>query len=581
MDADVFSDIRAVVAVGGVKSRTIDPVNVSKALIPIINKPAFVHTLETLKEIGVPEAFLIFNEEGAEASLFSERLSGFAIQTLVEKNPRGTAGCLKPIEDRLLGHTIILAAGLVVLSADDLKQMIAHHRKAEADLTVGLVKLAEKEPLSERVVINDNNEVEDVIQVHASMERRSHMKTSGVYVFESCVLEHIHPDKFMDIKEQLLPKLRRSGMRISSWVHTRNGHGIRSVGDYLRANFELLRDCDLASAYLDGYREIDKQVWVGKNVHIDPSVTLVRPIVIGDDVRINRNVTIVGPSIIGQRCQVDKDSFIRESIFLPDSSLPSSQEVDRCLISGKIIGLDDGYCRESIILDGEPFLDGVGAALGAITVRKVIKMKGGIWKGVNKGLYPSLKRLFDVAASTTAILLTLPFWAVIACLIKLNSRGPIFFIQTRCGKDGKPFEMIKFRTMIQDAEQMKKNLQHLNESDGPMFKIYGDPRETRVGRFLRYTKLDELPQFLNVLWGNMSMVGPRPLSMKEMRFNPHWRDVRLQVHQGMTGLWQIKSKDHHNFHEWIRYDLQYVDECNFLLDLKIVFLTFLKTLHLC
>jgi lipopolysaccharide/colanic/teichoic acid biosynthesis glycosyltransferase len=140
--------------------------------------------------------------------------------------------------------------------------------------------------------------------------------------------------------------------------------------------------------------------------------------------------------------------------------------------------------------------------------------------------------------------------------------------------------MIKFRTMVEDAEKIQRDMEHLNQSDGPMFKIYGDPRETRSGRFLRKTKLDELPQILNVLRGDMSIVGPRPLSMTEMRYNPHWRDVRLQAPQGLTGLWQVMGKDNHNFHEWIRFDLKYVDERSFLLDLKIILLTFLNTLKI-
>jgi lipopolysaccharide/colanic/teichoic acid biosynthesis glycosyltransferase len=134
--------------------------------------------------------------------------------------------------------------------------------------------------------------------------------------------------------------------------------------------------------------------------------------------------------------------------------------------------------------------------------------------------------------------------------------------------------------MVENAEELKLQIEHLNQSDGPMFKILDDPRETQVGRFLRKTNLDELPQLINVIRGDMSIVGPRPLSMSEMRYNPHWRDARLQVHQGMTGLWQVKGKDTNYFHDWIRYDLQYVDECSFLLDLKVIFLTLLKSLRI-
>jgi lipopolysaccharide/colanic/teichoic acid biosynthesis glycosyltransferase len=111
-----------------------------------------------------------------------------------------------------------------------------------------------------------------------------------------------------------------------------------------------------------------------------------------------------------------------------------------------------------------------------------------------------------------------------------------------------------------------------------MFKVLDDPRETRIGRFLRASKLDELPQFLNVLRGDMSLVGPRPLSMNEMRFNPHWRDARLSVKPGITGLWQVKAEDAHAFHEWIKYDLQYVDEQSMWMDIKIILATITRML---
>lgn len=129
--------------------------------------------------------------------------------------------------------------------------------------------------------------------------------------------------------------------------------------------------------------------------------------------------------------------------------------------------------------------------------------------------------------------------------------------------------MHKFRTMVNNAEEVKRELLVLNEVDGPMFKIINDPRTTRAGKILRATNLDELPQLWDILVGHMTLIGPRPLSWDEMRFNPRWRDVRLSVPQGLIGLWQVKSHSKASFADWIRYDLEYVSKWSAWLDLKI------------
>ena len=130
--------------------------------------------------------------------------------------------------------------------------------------------------------------------------------------------------------------------------------------------------------------------------------------------------------------------------------------------------------------------------------------------------------------------------------------------------------------MVSNSEELKQELRDLNEVDGPMFKIIRDPRITRVGRFLRNSNLDELPQLYNVLKGDMSLVGPRPLSLEEMRYNPKWRDARLSVRPGMTGLWQVAAHSKVYFNDWLIYDLEYVKQCSLGFDLKILFKTLKK-----
>ncbi|HHT9121317.1 MAG TPA: sugar transferase [Candidatus Wunengus sp. YC63] len=182
-----------------------------------------------------------------------------------------------------------------------------------------------------------------------------------------------------------------------------------------------------------------------------------------------------------------------------------------------------------------------------------------------------MKRLLDILCSFLLLVISIPLFFIIAILIKRDSKGPVFFLQKRCGKDGREFNMYKFRTMVKDAETLKKRLK--NEMDGPMFKLKNDPRITVIGGILRKLSLDELPQLLNVLKGEMSLVGPRPLADEEMVGDDIWREIRLSVRPGMTGLWQIMGRDSGKFSDWITYDTEYVQKRSLFMDIKILFLT--------
>jgi lipopolysaccharide/colanic/teichoic acid biosynthesis glycosyltransferase len=182
-----------------------------------------------------------------------------------------------------------------------------------------------------------------------------------------------------------------------------------------------------------------------------------------------------------------------------------------------------------------------------------------------------VKFALDFCTSVLLLLLFSPALAVIAALVKLDSKGPALFFQKRCGLGGREFLMLKFRTMVVDAEARREGLK--NEVDGPMFKLSRDPRVTRVGRYLRASSLDELPQLVNVLWGEMSLVGPRPLAREEMRTNDDWMRVRLSVRPGLTGLWQIKGRATRQFSDWVHFDTEYVQTRSLRGDLKILLLT--------
>ncbi len=189
-----------------------------------------------------------------------------------------------------------------------------------------------------------------------------------------------------------------------------------------------------------------------------------------------------------------------------------------------------------------------------------------------------MKRILDFTGALTGIILLSPVYLALAVAIKLDSRGPIVFSQTRVGKNGKLFRFYKFRSMVTNAEALKKSLMTRNEADGPAFKMKNDPRVTRVGRFIRKTSLDELPQLWNVLRGEMSLVGPRPALPSEVEQWQAWQHKRLAVEQGCTCIWQVSGRSDVNFDQWMRMDIEYVRNWSLKLDISIICRTVLVML---
>lgn len=185
-----------------------------------------------------------------------------------------------------------------------------------------------------------------------------------------------------------------------------------------------------------------------------------------------------------------------------------------------------------------------------------------------------VKRGFDILVAMLALGLTAPVLLIVAAVVKLTSEGPIFFAQERVGKNGRTFKMLKFRSMVMNAEALRGKLEAENEMDGPVFKIKRDPRITRIGHFIRKTSLDEFPQFINVLRGSMSIVGPRPPLPSEVAQYERWQRKRLSVKPGITCIWQISGRNEVTFEQWVQMDIDYIDRWSLWLDLKI----FVKTI---
>lgn len=194
------------------------------------------------------------------------------------------------------------------------------------------------------------------------------------------------------------------------------------------------------------------------------------------------------------------------------------------------------------------------------------------------GLNQLIKRTIDVIFSATALILAAPLMGLIALMIKMESPGPVLFRQERVGKNGRRFMFYKFRSMVEDAERQRAALMDLNEADGPLFKIKDDPRTTRLGKWLRRLSLDELPQFYNVLRGEMSLIGPRPPLPAEVEQYQEWHKRRLEVPPGITGLWQVSGRSELTFDEMALLDIYYIENWSLGLDTKILWQTIPKVL---
>ena len=188
--------------------------------------------------------------------------------------------------------------------------------------------------------------------------------------------------------------------------------------------------------------------------------------------------------------------------------------------------------------------------------------------------YEAVKRLMDIILSTIGLMILSPILLVVAILIKIDSKGPIFFKQKRVGLNGKEFDMYKFRSMVVNAEELKEKLEKQNEMSGPMFKIADDPRITKIGKFIRKTSIDELPQLWNVIKGDMSLVGPRPSLPKEVEQFEPWMEERFKVKPGLTCYWQVGGRNNIDFENWMNLVIQYVKERTLAIDIMLIFKTF-------
>lgn len=573
--------MKAVILAGGQDTHMVPLVRtVPKPLLPVANRPMVEYMLRLLKRNGIRDVALAVNGSGESYthSLGNGRALGMHISYSHETLPRGTAGCLLPLRDFLGEEPFLVIHGSLFLDAD-LRALGEWHQEKKATVTVAVRPYSEgsRDWHHLELQVGGAGEVNGFrVRNLAEGEHLARVPV-GVYVFDPSVLSAIDPEIYFDIKEQLLPKLRAAGRPIHATDLAGYCKNVLELRDYLKINRAVLLG-DVDGFQFEG--QVADGIWVGRGSQVSPMAHLFGPVMIGRDCSIGPQVQLIGPACIGDGCVVEEGAMVRESLLLPGSHVERNSRVDGCVLAADTVISPGQFLRNVVAIPESLDVGEMDLSDTDLVIRGVASSPGHYAHSrFRYALYCFLKRVFDLTAAFVGLILFLPVIAAVALAVKWTSPGPVFFRQKRCGRNGREFRMAKFRTMVKDAETMQAQLRPLSEVDGPMFKIENDPRSTALGRQLRRFSIDEIPQLWNVFKGEMSLVGPRPLAEREMQFCPAWRDARLKVRPGVTGLWQVSGRSKTSFHDWIRLDIEYVRERSTLLDLQILARTLLVVLR--
>jgi len=537
--------------------------------LPVLNKPIIEQTIQCLSDNGIT-CIVIVGRKGEDIELPSHLFGGqfppVKIEYYEQDVPRGTAGVLRDLEDFFEGQDVLVIQCNTFAGFNAVDELVRFHQTKGSALTIGV---SHKHHFTlETIKAGEDGLVDDISIIHASSERRSSVKSEGVFVVNSRALSLIEEEGYFDIKEQLFPAMKKASLPVYIYKFEGLIKAIESVDDYYNFHRYLILEGHVPG----GLKEVGANIWVGRDVAISPRSYLLGPVVLGNNCVVKDYAQIIGPVILGESCVVDEGAIVRESILWSGTEVRSRASLFYCVAASNT-DIKEGQAYSNVTLAGDIKNGDVNIAPTRESSQSVKSVTLSKMESLRAGAYIAGKRVMDFVLCGIALLFLSPLMFVIALLIKLDSPGSVIYSQTRCGKDGREFRMFKLRTMVKGAHEMQKKYMKNKDVDGPVFKLEKDPRITRIGGFLRKTSLDELPQLFNVIKGDMSLVGPRPLVMGEMKFSPSWRDIRLQVKPGLTGLWQIEGRDSTYFHDWIRYDVKYVRSRSMLFDIKIMLKT--------
>lgn len=314
-----------------------------------------------------------------------------------------------------------------------------------------------------------------------------------------------------------------------------------------------------------GFYQTGARVWRGRHCNVAQTARLYGPLIIHDDVVIEAGATVVGPCVLGCGTRIGRNAVVAQSVLGAGTEVAEGDSV------GHALRLNGTIHVNTVSRQGE--VPGLAATLPRMRQPERPSLRAWLRpRHPTPQAYEYVKRALDFTAALAGLLLLTPLMLVVALLIKLTSAGPVFFGHDREGRGGRAFRCWKFRTMVADAHHQQRKLYKQNQVDGPQFKMDRDPRITLVGNWLRKTNIDELPQLWNVVRGDMSLIGPRPSPFRENQICVPWREARLSVRPGITGLWQICRHERAagDFHQWIFFDILYVRHVSWWLDLRIL-----------
>lgn len=544
-----------------------------KILLPVGNEPILVHQLRAIAQAGIKEFVIVLDAE--YASFRQEILqlaAGRGVEpAIIETNGvRGSGGALKAAEEYLRGAQCALVFGAGVLfNTLDIQGACQAHRRRGGGISVLLQP--QESLVDEDVELREGDRLIAIRVPHVEDAQR--WRSAGVYLVDPRVLQHVPPSRYLDIREQVIPLLNEQQVGVHA-VRISRGcvYTIRSLAEYCSANHAVLRMRRASAPGAGG------DCWIGHHTYVDPAARIIGPVVIGNRCRIDAGAVIIGPACIGDGCHINSGAVVRESVIWGNTTVGASAQVEFSLAAEQcVVPPRDAVSRALLLPDStqmDPREFAPSAAVESVYIAGETRFKKATAGRLRRRAFLAAKRALDFFGAVSGMFLLLPLLLLIALAVKLDSPGPIFFVQPRVGQDGRIFHMYKFRSMVVDAHTKQAQLRQTNDVDGPMFKLFHDPRLTRLGRLLRATSLDELPQLINVLRGDMSLVGPRPLVMSEMTCAPAWRDYRLMVKPGLTGLWQISGRSRNGFDGWVRLDIAYVKQQSLWLDFQILWRTF-------
>lgn len=487
----------------------------------------------------------------------------FIPASLAERLPRGAVG--RPnvhIYERSFGEgsfrraepastiteTILIDAGR--LARINIESALSLHRQSGAGMSV-FCKPAQEDYCSELVTTDASGGIRTAVRRYA--DSWSACTADPVVVILSRRTWRPDPaapiTSFPQLVDHLKERMRRAGDRI----HCQHHPAVRCHPRALDALLSLI-ECVSPPRTLLSVIESEPTA---------PQARVRSPVWIGKDVRIEPGAMIIGPAALGDASHIGAGAVVSRSVILPGGSIEANSRCHSQVIGPGIESFADVRVSLSRSCTAEDAAGNGQQASHAV-------------RRSRPGAYDFLKRGFDLVSAALGLVLLVPVFVLAAVAVKWSSPGPVLFRHRRQGLRGVEFDCLKFRTMVQDADSLQKQLRSRNQVDGPQFKLEDDPRVTRVGAWLRWTNVDELPQLINVVRGQMSLVGPRPSPDRENQCCPAWRRVRLSVRPGITGLWQVaRSADRQftDFQEWIYFDTRYVENRSLRLDLQIIWQT--------